>query len=77
MTDEPHIGQAQNDLNRAVRHERQGKREHRPLVNVHVSSRVDSLRRKTSSDIDWIDARTHGRNLRPTRLLSKGAWRRR
>jgi hypothetical protein len=60
MTDEPHIGQVEDDLNRGVRHQGQGEREHRPLVNVSVPSSVDSLRREISSDVHWLDAGIHG-----------------
>jgi hypothetical protein len=60
MTDEPHIGQVQDDLDCSVRHQGQGEREHRPLVNVSVSSSVNSLRREISSDVHWLYAGIHG-----------------
>jgi hypothetical protein len=60
MTDEPHVGQVQDDLDRSVRHQGQGEREHRPLVNVSVSSSVDALRWKISSAVYWMEAGIHG-----------------
>jgi hypothetical protein len=48
VTDEPHIGEAEHDLDCAVRHERQGEREHRPLVNMGNAGGVDFLCRQTS-----------------------------
>jgi hypothetical protein len=61
MADEPHVGQVQDDLDRSVGHQGQGERKHRPLVNVSVSSSVDSLRWKISSYVHWSEAGIHGR----------------
>jgi hypothetical protein len=45
MAYEPHVGEIQNDLHRTVGHERQRKREHGSLIDVHAAGGVDALRR--------------------------------
>jgi hypothetical protein len=61
MAYEPHICQVQDDLDCRIRHQGQGEREHRPLINVSVSSSVDSLRWKGSGAAGCFEAGIHGR----------------
>jgi ParB family chromosome partitioning protein len=60
MADEPHIGEIQNDLNRTVGHQRQSERQHGLLVDVSLSSSVDTLRRQASCDVNVLRKRVHG-----------------
>jgi hypothetical protein len=44
--DEPHVGEIEHDLHGTVGHEWQRQREHRALIDVRVSGRIDALRRQ-------------------------------
>jgi hypothetical protein len=48
VTDEPDVGQIQNDLHGAVRDQRQCERQHRGQIDMRSSSGVDALRGQAS-----------------------------
>ena len=47
MADEPHVGEIEDDLHRAVGHERQRKRQHSSLIDMRAAGGIDALRRQS------------------------------
>jgi len=77
MTNEPHVGEIQDDLDRAAGHQRQRKSQHGTLIDVSATRCVEALCRQCSADAGGWGDQFHGWCLGEPSIFAHWSLRRR
>jgi hypothetical protein len=59
VPDESHVGEVQDNLDSAVRHEWQGERKHSALIDMRPAGRIDTLCRQGAGNVYGFNTRAH------------------